>query len=54
MLFILNIGSVIWYIYFTLFLALVILLLKKVKWLWHKIGKSLYWNGLIRLFLETY
>ena len=53
-LFIENIGSCLLMIMLYILLAIMCLFLYNVKSIWNKLGPKLYWNGLIRLFLELY
>ena len=53
-LFIENIGSSLLMILLYILLAIMCLFLYNVKSIWNKLGPKIYWNGLIRLFLELY
>ena len=47
-LFVTNIGSIIWITYFNIFLAIVGLSCSKVNFLWNRLGSKIYFNGIIR------
>lgn len=49
-----NIGSVLVVIIIYTLAALIAAVLFKVKRVWNRLGSVIYWNGLIRLFLELY
>ena len=53
-LFISNIGSSLVVIMLYILVALICVVLYKVKRVWNWLGPIIYWNGLIRLFLELY
>ena len=53
-LFISNIGSSLLVIIANILAAIICLVLYKVKRVWNYLGPIIYWNGLIRLFLELY
>lgn len=52
--FVTNVGSAIWITYMNLFIALCSLAFCTVESVWNRLGKSFYWNGLIRLFMSIY
>ena len=58
--FIINIGSPIWIVLGTICIAIVSLLFflfknhAVVEAIWNRLGRPLYWNGLIRLFNSVY
>ena len=47
-LFITNIGSVIWMTRAFFIFVIFCLILKKVRYIWEKFGKNIYYNGIIR------
>ena len=56
-LFVPNLGSVFWTTLILLVVALtslVGLVHKKVRVIWNKLGKKIYWNSTIRLFMELF
>ena len=54
-LFIGNMGLSLWIIYLNIFLSIICLLAFVCwKWLFKKLSPHLFWNGLIRLFIEVF
>ena len=49
-----NIGSALLVIFLYALVSILTAVLYKVKRVWNKLGPVIYWNGLIRLFLELY
>ena len=50
-----NMGLSLWIIYLNIFLSIICLLAFVCwKWLFRKLQPHLFWNGLIRLFIEVF
>ena len=48
-----NIGSIIWVTFGFIILALICLILKKVKCIWDKLGKKIFFNGIARYIITN-
>ena len=53
-LFISNVGFAIWSLFLYIFYALLSLTCIKKNRIWKHIGRKIYWNGLLRLYLSVY
>ena len=49
-----NTGSVLWSTYGYIGIAFMSLLFFKVKFIWNKVGKKIYFNGIIRFIMSVY
>ena len=49
-----NMGLLLWLIWLYAFIAVIALILCKVKPVWEKFGQFIYWNTLIRFYMESY
>ena len=49
-----NIGLAIWIIFFQVLVIIFSLLLKCWTWLWQKLSQKIYFNAIIRVFMQLY